>query len=136
MWLILCAYIATTDISEPIIARIWQGFTQFMISWFCVTPGHLRSSNKKKVTKPQICPSNLVFNHNTIYTEWFKPVWALVSALLFVLYGYMLFVSPPGHYGCPKRFLCTYLSWINKSWEICWWLVLTPFRITKKLVTL
>ena len=33
-------------------------------------------------------------------------------------------------------FLCIFFVWIMKSWKICQWIVLTPFRITKKCVTL
>ena len=44
-----------------------KGFTKFTSLWFCVTLGHLRSSNtKKEVTKAQLFPSNLVFNHNSL----------------------------------------------------------------------
>ena len=50
MWMILWAYIVTTDIWEPIIAWICQCFTKFMTSWFCITLVHLRLSVTKKVT--------------------------------------------------------------------------------------
>ena len=40
------------------------------------------------------------------------------------------------HDGCPKMFLCIYFFWNKKSWEICHWIVLTLFRMTKKCVTL
>ena len=89
MWVILCAYIVTSDIWEPIIAWICQGFTKLMTLWFCVTLGHLRSSNTNNVTKAKLFRSNLVFNHNATYTEWFKPIWALLTTSMFDLYGKM-----------------------------------------------
>ena len=96
MWLIVCAYIVTTDVWEPVLDLLCKGFTKFMSSWFCVTPGHLRSSNTNNVTKAQLFPSHLVFNHNATYTEWFKLIWALVTTFLFCCYMVKCNLCHPG----------------------------------------